>query len=657
MSKELIPDWAKTENLRWTFWGWDPLPYYRRLGGKKEAFFGNNGWMEKWWERIYSRDTVKKMADMGINLAITQFFKGAGLDFEKALREKLKPLVGTCHENGIKVMGYTQLGSIFYESFLLEEPECAEWAVLDYNEKKATYSYYRWHPCCNQPGFMEYMKKVIKVGCEEIGLDGFHFDNAVMRPCYCKRCREGFRKYLAEKIKSPERMWITDFSCVEPPPPHSEKHVRDPLAQEWMRYTCEKGAANFGKLYKFVKDLNPKLLVHANTGFPRYETWAREFGFNPYLFGQQTDLLCAENVNFPCFENGELITQIDAYNYGETIGFQILPAIWIHDPESGEIKLPTTASQAKLSIAEPFIHGGSPGANYLLRTTGGSSLVLDNEEISVALKKYMDFFDAHKKFYSSAMTLAKVALFHSFDSFTMGGHEVYMASSGMVLSLIAANIPYKYIMEEDMSKLDDFTVIVLSNQMCLSNETCKKIMDFVERGGKLYLSGHSGEYDENFLLRSENAFAGVIGTSNVVCLPDIPESCPEAPVSDLENREWFGTKITLPKKYNEVAVEIKRLLGEDDFITVKAPPSVVVTPRILPDNLLALHALNYDYKSEVKKVEIDLNLECISGNKYTVYNPDKNHVQAINFNKQKALNIILRELEIYQLVVIPLSGH
>lgn len=657
MRKRKIPEWARSENIRWAFWGWDPLPYYRRLGGKKEAFFGNNEWMSQWWERIYSHDTVKKMSDIGINMAITQFYKGAGLDAEKDLREKLKPLVKICHKYNIKVMGYVQAGTVFPESMKLEEPDCEHWTVRNYDGSIRSWNYYRWWQCFSQPALMEYIQKVVKIGYDEIGLDGFHFDNAVMLPCYCNRCREGFREYLSKKIKSPERMWITDFSCVEPPPPSPAKHVRDPLMQEWIRYTCEKGAENFGKLYDYVKVLNPELLIHANTGFPRSEKWASELGINPYLFGQHTDLLCAENVNFPCFKNGELITQIDAFRYGETIGFQILPSSWIHNSENTEITFPTTASQAKLSIAEPQILGGCPGVNYALRTTGGSSLLIDNEEISVALKKYISFFDAHKKFYSSARTLAKVGLFHSFDSFAMGGHEVYMASSGMVLSLIDANIPYKYIMEEDMSNLDDFTVIVLSNQMCLNKETCEKIIDFVKCGGKLYLSGHSGEYDENFLLRSKNAFTSIIGDTNVVYRPDIPESCPNADISDIEHLDWLGPKITLPKKYNEVVVAIRTLLKEDNFITVKAPPSVVVTPRILPDSVLALHVLNYDYKSKVKKVEINLNLNYLSGKEYTVYNPDIDRTQTISFDRQNTLKIILRDLETYQLVVIPLSEH
>lgn len=653
MAENLIPDWAKSENLRWAFWGWDPLPYYRRLGGKKEAFFGNNEWMEQWWERIYSLETVKKMADIGINLAITQFYKGAGLKFEKDLRDKLKPLVEMCHENGIKVMGYTQLGSLFYETLLAEQPECGDWAMRKYNGEKATNGYYRWRQCCNQPGLLDYMKKIIQVGYEEIGLDGFHFDNAVMDPCYCEICRDGFRKYLSEKIKSSERMWLTDFSHVEPPPPPAAgKYITDPLAQEWIRYCCEKGADNFGKLSQYVKSLNPELLVHANNGFPRYERWAVEFGINPYLYGKQSDLICAENVNFPGFHNGKLVTQIDAFRYGEAIGFQTLPASWLHEEKDGTIILPTTAGQAKLSVAEPIISGGCSGVNYALRTTGGSSLLIDNENIAEAVKNYIEFFDTHKHYYASAKTLAKVGVLHSFNSLTMGGHEVWMASSGMVLSLIGGNIPYKYILEEDLSELNDFTVIVLSNQMCLSNELCNKIIDFVRGGGKLYVSGNSGKYDENLLLRLNNAFAVLVGNPNVAFLPDTPEACPETNNCDTEHFDWLQTELLLPPRHKEVADSIRTLLAEDDFITVDGPPSVVVVPRLLPDGTLALHALNYDDKSTAKQVEINLRKNCFSGTEYTVYNLDKESSQIVMIEECDQLKIILRELETYQLVVI-----
>lgn len=652
MSKELIPNWAQTENLRWCNWGWDPLDYLRRLGGQKVTFFGNNHWMKQWWERIHTPETVRKMADLGINVAFTHFYKGAGLKFESDIREKLKELVKLCHENNIRVVGYVQLGSLFHESLKLEKPECEEWAVRKYDGSIECWNYYRWRQCLNQPGLIEYMKSVIKLGIEEIGLDGFHFDNSTPFPCYCERCRKGFREYLTKKIKSPERMWITDFSAIDPPPPAESSYIRDPLEQEWIRYCCQKGADNFGKLYKYIKNINPDLMVHGNNGFPRYEGWAREFALNPYLFGQNVDLFCAETVNFPCFEYGKLITQIDAFRYGESIGYQTLPASWLHDNETNKVILPTTGAQAKLFIAEPIISGGSPGFNFALRSTGGASLTIDNKNISDAIKEYNDFFEKYKSFYSSAQTVSRIGFFHSFDSFAMGGHEVYMACNGMVLTLIAANIPYKYVMEENMSNINDFALIILSNQMCLSDETCEKIIKFVKSGGKLYISGDSGKYDENFLERSENAFCSIINYPNVSFFADIPEAAVDGSDVDFECCDWLGTAIALPKKYNEVKKNIKNLLGDDDFIKVEAPASVVVTPRVLSDNTIVIHALNYDHKSIIKKVNIELDVG-FSVDQYVHYLPDTNNcINVKNDSKSSVLQITFKELETYQFIVI-----
>jgi hypothetical protein len=620
----------------------------------KEWYFGNNRWMEEWWDRIYDPDTVKMMADIGVNMIVPQFYKGAGLKFETDLRGKLNPLIENCHKHDIRVVGYTQLGTIFPESMKLEEPECPEWTVREYNGDIKLWNYYRWRKCCNQPGLISYMKKVIDVGVE-IGIDGFHFDNAAMFPCYCDRCRQGFRDYLTEKIKTPERMWITDFRAVEPPPPSSGEHVRDPMEQEWLRYSCEKGAKNIGKLADYIKQINPELLVMANTAFPRYEKWSREFGIDPAVYGKKVDFMVAENVNFPGFERGKLTTQIEAFSFADAIGFEVFPASWVQNYENGKVDVISNSAQAKMAIAEPQIWGSAPGIQHGLRTVGGSSVVIDDPEIAAGYGDYIRFFDQHKELLRDARPFAKVGILHSFDSLTLGGHEVYMSSSGIQLTLISANIPYRFIMESDLSVLKEFSVVLVANLLCLSDATCERLIAFAHQGGRLYISGNSGKYDENFLERRENAFACLAGYANVAFFPDVPEACPEVGAIDFKICDWLGTEINLPPRHEEVAKEIRSLLGNDNFIRVGAPASVVVTPRMLPNNTLALHVLNYDHANKVDKVEVELRLS-LAETACTLFNPDRNLEQKVKIDGiAGAYTISFRELETYQVAVFKLA--
>ena len=68
------PDWTRPENIRWTAWGWDHLTYYRRMGARDVPFWGNSGWLEKWWSRLHDEKTLDQIADMGVNVLITHYF-------------------------------------------------------------------------------------------------------------------------------------------------------------------------------------------------------------------------------------------------------------------------------------------------------------------------------------------------------------------------------------------------------------------------------------------------------------------------------------------------------------------------------------------------------------------------------------------------------
>ena len=136
-------------------------------------------WLPQWWDRIHSEELVRTMTGLGVNLAVTHFFKGFGLKHEHAEQQRTAELVRIAHRHGIRVLGYCQSRSLYYETFLDEEPGAEDWIQRDQLGQKITWgsTYFRWAPCVNSREFRTYMKRVIRYGLEEIGLDGLHFDN------------------------------------------------------------------------------------------------------------------------------------------------------------------------------------------------------------------------------------------------------------------------------------------------------------------------------------------------------------------------------------------------------------------------------------------------------------------------------------------------
>lgn len=125
---------------------------------------------------------MRTLADLGINLVVTHFFKGFGLAHECDAQQQTARLVAVAHRYDIAVLGYCQSRSLYYEAFLAEEPNAHSWVQRNRDGKLRTWgtAYHRWAPCIHSQEFHTSMKRVIRSGLEEVGLDGFHFDNVIL---------------------------------------------------------------------------------------------------------------------------------------------------------------------------------------------------------------------------------------------------------------------------------------------------------------------------------------------------------------------------------------------------------------------------------------------------------------------------------------------
>ncbi len=639
-TQNLCPEWAESANLRWAFWGWDPLPYYHRLGHKSVPFFGNSGWSDKWRSRLHSEETIKQMADLGINVAVTQFFKGFGLQYEEKLINELKGLVEIFHKYDIRVLGYTQFRSIFYETFLYEEPLAEGWAQRHYDGSLRRWagSYMRWTPCINSSEFIAYMKKVVDVGAKDVGLDGFHFDNTYVEPCYCDKCRKLFREYLGEHIEGIERLGLDRYDFVEPPPEKAAP-VHDPLYQEWIKFRVKSAASAISGIYEYIKDINKDLCFHSNPAFPRRNGWANSLSVNPYLYGKCHDLLCAENTNFPRYEKGAAVHQIRAYKFGESCGYKVLPASWLI--KDGKHICPEKETQVKLSVIEPAVFGGSVGVNWALRTTVGDKLTIDNCVLAEALKKYISFLDNNKHLYKNVRTDSKVALLHSFESFAYRDADVLESYNAFENTLIHGNLQFDILMTEQIDKLGKYETLILANQFCLADQTIEKIIKFVEGGGRLVLTEESGRFDENHLERETNPFQKIIGLNNVHAISK--ELNYRSEFSEKQETKWIsGTSSSLPQNYKKVLDIIKKALGDENIdFEADNPEHVIINQKITDDGRIILHIVNYRNEIKLDALNIKLNLKKFSGATCRIYDPENKDVleSAINCEDISLSNI------------------
>ncbi|MGI6082466.1 MAG: beta-galactosidase [Limnochordia bacterium] len=597
----MVAQKSGTDPLYWAWWGWEPLDHYRRLSGNAGAVDGRAPWLSEWYDRLHSKELVELMSDIGINLAVTHFFKGFGLRHEHDEQQRTKALVGLAHEHGIRVLGYCQSRSLYYESLLNEEPGAVDWVQRDQLGQPRTWggAYYRWAPCIMNHDFRSYMKRVIRVGLEEIGLDGIHFDNCYAQPCYCDNCEKAFRDWLSERYPSPrERFGLASFDAVrQPPERRSPSSIVDPLIQAWVRFRCESLAGYLDDLSSYARSLRPDVIILGNPAYPRNPHAAHDISVWAPSVGKPLDLLFAENGQFPGMDEEVLISQVRAYKHAAAIGYGVVSTTWQRGREN-RLGLPETAASIQLQIAEAAANGGVPGTNWALRPMGeGDRMRIDNPDWRQALKDYLGFVQANETRLQGARRVKDVAVLYSFASEAYDTRRATGIRLATEEALLRGGLSWEALFTDDLSELDAFSVLVLAGQSHLSESECAAIRAFAEQGKKLVMIGENGYRDESGLERAGDPF-GDLPAGSVIRLP--------AQVAEAEIALDYTARIPLPRDWRLIVDAVAGAASGGLTVRLFGSTQVTVSAFELPSGDLAVHLVNYraPRKAETLRLQV-----------------------------------------------------
>ncbi len=592
----------------WAWWGWEPLEHNIRLGGSSYGVSGNALWVNEWYDRLHSRELVEKMKECGINLGVTHFFKGFGLEFEHEQQKRTAELVTRAHENDIKILGYCQFRSLFYETFLEEEPEATNWIKRDIDGRLVTYQdnqYYRWSPCYNHPDFRSYLKRAVKVGIEETGLDGFNFDNCTSTPCYCDHCQRNFREWLTREYTQPYSMFgIHSFKHVRIPPTSSSSGpVSDPLTIAWIRWRSESLTEAVKDITDYARNLKPDVIVLANPAHPSGVGEPMNYGVWAPWVGRYLNLMITENANSPEIDGDLMISQVRAHKQAEAVGYKAVPTTWAEGPKvnkaDASTRLPQTPAEVKLQVAEASANQGIPGTNWALRMSGGGNgMRIDLPDLQNALKDYLEFTRKNEALIFSSSPVCDIAVLHTFPSFAYNARYAWDQTSVAEEILIREGFSWNVLFDEDLSSLNKYSVLILAGQTHFSDQTSAAISIFAEKGGKVLLFGENGMFDEEGRLPENDRFDKIpedqIKHLNVL------------EVKTIADRRW-GVFARLPSNWKQVSDLIDntagthltaRLTGGQTKVTMNAYKN--------QQEELIVHLVNYGTPGETNSMQLKL---------------------------------------------------
>ena len=478
------PSWISETPL--VFVGnWDAMPIFRTRVG------GNPSWQEEAYQKEHTEEAVKKYKEMGITMMLLHFYKGFGLKAEKEHIEEAKRLASICKQNGLKVGVYVG-STIGYETFLLEKPEASEWLVPDYMGKPVLYGdqTFRKRVYFMHPGYIEYIKKVLKIAVEDLKVDLIHFDNTSMQaePVIFQHplAIVNFRKYLQKKYTPDmlkKRFGFSDISYVEPPKyaePMSK--IEDPLFQEWMDFRCQQLADYYGIMENYIHGLNPEIAVVNNphTGLSGINTmWNQGIDYPRLL--SHTDMVWTEEGNNADFtENGILVSKIRSYMLARILNNRIF----------------TYTSGSKLEMAEAMAYNrqgmGMVGG---LKEMEGNQLE-QGYDLPEDQKNYIKFFHRNFEYYHAISNTSDVAVLHSYSTMAFNNDRPWQSTYLFEQALIQNRIPFDIIFDDQLKNLSKFKVLILADQECLNDESLALIREYVKNGGGLVATEFTSLYTE-----------------------------------------------------------------------------------------------------------------------------------------------------------------
>jgi hypothetical protein len=655
------PSWLADEPI--VFVGnWDNNPTFFRRTGEAPL------WAEDKIFEEYTEETVRKLKESGITLAIIHFYKGFGLEAEKDHMSHAKKLAGLLKKYDIRVGVYVG-STIAYETFLLEKPEAEDWLVPDYLGQPVFYGNmqtFRRRVYFMHPGYKKYIKNVLRIAVEDYKADLIHFDNtsqqAKISVFFHPQAIQDFRTFLKNKYSSQmlmQRFGFDDVTYVVPPRYTKPIYtLNDPLFQEWTDFRCQQLANYYKEMREYVRTLNPEVAIDGNphSGMSGKNTiWEQGVDYSRLL--SFTDMVWTEEDETGVTKEGILISKIRSYKMAGIMNNKIF----------------TYTFHNTLQMVESMVYNRG-----CLGLVGGLQA---DFKLPKDRQEYIKFFHQNFDYYHDFDNVADVAVLRTFSTMGFNNDRPQQSTILFEQALIQAKIPFDIIFDKNLNDLSKYSVLVLADQECLSNEQLDLIRKFVKKGGGLVLTEHTSLYNEwrrrrrefglNDLLAIEapewidseipeavlnmEILKKQIGKGRLVYIPEIIPVIDKPPVVAMSNQYW-----SLPLNWQDLISSVKWAMNADLSVEVSAPLTVTLElTEKLDKNVLMLHLLNYDVENKSIIKNIDVRLKIPNGKKVEkveILSPDREQITMLKYKSDKnSIHFQTPQLQLYNLVLVKLQ--
>lgn len=510
----------------WTWGGWEPEGHYTRMGFSNTLYFGNGDWVKEWRARADSRECLERVKDLGVTFLMTRFYKGFGMRHEQPWWDAVRAYTETCHDLGLEVWGYVQGQSLYYETMEQEIPDLENWAARTQTGEISTWggAYYRWAPCLTNQEYLEYYKRIVTIGLNEVGLDGIHLDNSYYRHCWCKRCVQKFREWLNLREDLEECLGICSGDTVRPPQiPGAAPAYPDPLIKLWIEFGVEMRMRFLSRLKASVEACGEDKILSGNPAYPKRFSSRLLLALDPAQEKNGTHMLCVENGNLPRIENGKWYSHAEAYLLCEASGFNAFSTSWRRGEQGHESAI--TKGKLLTGLAEEFSYTSAVmGNNWLLRASGDGDRMLIDEypETVEEFKKAMAFFNKISRLpeLHDRELDVEVLVYLQPESISLHPGHDGQASQYIMRYLLSHKVPFKILYALSEAKQHSCKHLIVPHMSRMSDEDWQHLKEAGQTAGKhIWMFGDSGQYNEWGRTRGKSRYAQLKSSPGLHWIP------------------------------------------------------------------------------------------------------------------------------------------
>lgn len=613
------------------------------------------------YARMVEPENVKRMAAAGVQYGRIFFYKGFGLEYERAHMEQARRVADLMHSLGMKVSLYVG-GTMFTETFYRETPEAVNWEQRDQWNHWVSYGTqtYRHYACPHEPAYRDYIKRVLKVGLEDLKADEIAFDNIMLQPephsCRCPRCMKAFAAFLKLRYPAPEtssrRFGYPDTSWIRPnewessDQPQGVEVLEDPVLQEWVRFRCESLANYSIDLYDYVKSVSPHTSVLFNIkgvySFNRYWTNAV---YQP-LFAGHIDQMAFDTGGYNEHidpHTGALVSQIRSYKMARRVGTSCEDAF---------------SDDVRASVHMAFGYQ-KPGCVPAPLGSGAFN----------TFTPLIEFFREYNgRYYTGTENIADVAIIRNWPSMAYSISATYVPATLMEQVLIQYKVPFDLLFDEQLENIGRYKAVILAGQESISDSQVELLTRYVRQGGSLMLVASNGLYNEWRERRSSDPFPaeGAVGRGRVVRVPAIIRADhTEHSANGLQDPEPGATlrrgiqlspsQWVLPKNHVELHEALVGAIPDGFTITTDAPLTTVMEILTRAESRETIvHFVNFDTENRLAPFAVRLRRERgVQTRSVTCFVPEQDDSSELNFSEDHGvIKFETPSLRTYGMIVI-----